>query len=158
MTQAQVHCACFICSRYSSNHMNVFRLSHQKLEIVTIRELISDASCGAHVIFDGTVRSQSHGRNVTALEFEAYEPMVYAELEKIALEIQDRWPVQNIVLFHRLGRCEIGESPVIAAISSPHREEAFAACAWLMNRLKERVPIWKKEIFTDGEHWVSPTP
>ncbi|MFN0032407.1 MAG: molybdenum cofactor biosynthesis protein MoaE [Flavobacteriales bacterium] len=118
----------------------------------------ADDACGALVIFVGHVRDTAHGQRVSALEFEAYEPMVISELEKIADEIIEQWPVKHVLLHHRTGRCNVGEAAVVAAVSSPHRAEAFEACAFLMNRLKATVPIWKREITEAGEVWVSATP
>jgi molybdopterin synthase catalytic subunit len=114
---------------------------------------------GARVIFEGVVRPFNKGKEVLRLEFEAYEPMAISELQRIADEIKIKWPdVNRILLHHRLGVVLAGELAVIAAITSPHRGEAFAACEYLMNRLKQTVPIWKKECYSDGYHWVSSTP
>ncbi len=135
-----------------------FVLMHEPLSIQNVQDFIAQDNAGAQVIFVGTVRDQSLGKTVTALEFEAYEPMALKELEKIADEIEEKWPVEKIALHHSLGRILTGQPAVIAAISSKHRKEAFEACEYLMNRLKQSVPIWKKEIFDDGEEWVSNTP
>jgi molybdopterin synthase catalytic subunit len=95
---------------------------------------------------------------VTHLEFEAYEPMVHSVLEEIAEELRMQFGIRGVLLFHRLGRVEVGEAAVIAGISSTHRKEAFEACAMLMDRLKQTVPIWKKEFTEDGAVWVTPNP
>jgi len=138
--------------------MTSILLTYDPLDIKVIESLLQDDSCGGQVIFVGTVRDFSKGKRVTALDFEAYEPMALLELEKISADIKAKWPVVKIVLHHRLGKLLIGEVPVIAGVSSAHRAEAFEACAYLMDALKRTVPIWKKEIFENGEEWVSPTP
>ncbi len=129
-------------------------LTYQPLEFSPV-----SPADGAQVIFQGVVRPFSKGKEVLRLEFDAYEPMAISELEKIAEEIKAKWPeVNQVLLHHRLGIVNAGEMAVIAKISSPHRADAFEACAHLMNRLKETVPIWKKECYNDGHYWVSSTP
>lgn len=135
-----------------------FFLTEEHLQTSIVQQQLEDSGSGAQVLFVGTVRNQSKGKQVVALDFEAYQPMALKELDRIASEISTRWNVNAIVLHHALGKRLVGEVPVIAAISAAHRKEAFEACEYLMNRLKESVPIWKKEIFEDGEEWVSPTP
>jgi molybdopterin synthase catalytic subunit len=138
--------------------MRYFKLTYDEIELDTaLSELRSD-DLGAHVVFVGTVRNFAKNKEVVALEFEAYEPMALSELELIANELELKWNVRHVLLHHRLGRVEVGGIPVIAIVSSVHRSEAFEACAYMMDRLKESVPIWKKEIFTDGSAWVSPNP
>ena len=118
-----------------------------------------NGNVGAWVSFTGIVRASREEKKVVALNFEAYNDMALAELQKIGDDILQQWPaVTHVLLFHRIGRCEIAEIPVLAAIGSPHRKEAFEACEYLMNKLKETVPIWKKEIYDTGEWWVSPNP
>ena len=135
-----------------------FLLSHETLSIDLVTSYLKNDGVGAIVTFIGYVRSQKNNKRVVALDFEAYEPMAIKELSFIAEEIAKKWPVVKIALHHRLGKVESGEVPVIAAAASPHRKDAFEACEYLMNRLKESVPIWKKEIFEDGEVWVTNTP
>ncbi|MFM9985571.1 MAG: molybdenum cofactor biosynthesis protein MoaE [Flavobacteriales bacterium] len=114
---------------------------------------------GAWVSFTGIVRGSREDKRVVALDFEAYNGMALAEMQKIGEQIMVKWPdVTHVLLYHRIGRCEVGQIPVLAAIGSPHRKEAFEACEYLMNKLKETVPIWKKEIYDNGEWWVSPNP
>ena len=138
--------------------MELIKLTCEPLQAEAIRQCISAPDCGGEVIFVGTVRNHSKGKAVVALEFEAYEPMAILELEKIVAEIKERWPIHTVALHHRLGRIGIGEIPVIAGVSSAHRKDAFEACAYLMDRLKQTVPIWKKEFCEDGEVWVSAFP
>ena len=119
--------------------------------------IISPESGGIDV-FIGTVRNQTKGKNVTRLEFEAYEPMALSEMEKIAVQAFEQWPVQKILIHHRTGILQIGEIPVIIAVSAAHRAAAFDACRYIIDTLKQTVPIWKKEFFEDGEIWVGSTP
>jgi molybdopterin synthase catalytic subunit len=135
-----------------------FLLLHDTLETSPVQAALAHDSTGAQVIFVGTVRDFSKGKRVIALDFEAYEPVAIKELEVIAMEMKAKWSIHSVVLHHALGKRLVGEVPVIAGVSAPHRKEAFEACEYLMNRLKESVPIWKKEIFEDGEEWVSATP
>ncbi len=109
-------------------------------------------------IFIGTVRNHTKGRAVVRLEFEAYDRMAISEMNKIAAEIMVRWPLHKVLIHHRTGILQVGEIPVIIAISAPHRDAAFTACRYAIDTLKQTVPIWKKEIFEDGEQWVTPTP
>jgi molybdopterin synthase catalytic subunit len=130
-----------------------------KLTYETLKWPVFEGHDGARVYFEGVVRPMNKGKEVLRLEFEAYEPMAISELRIIANEIINTWPdVNHIYLHHRLGIVPAGELAVVAAIASPHRAEAFAACEYLMNRLKESVPIWKKECYSDGYYWVSSTP
>lgn len=109
-------------------------------------------------MFIGTVRNSTEGKRVVRLEFEAYEPMAVAELEKIISQAMDKWPVQKVLVHHRIGALTIGEVPVIIAVSAAHRAAAFDACRYIIDTLKQTVPIWKKEIFEDGEVWVAAHP
>ncbi|MDB5007409.1 MAG: moaE1 [Mucilaginibacter sp.] len=109
-------------------------------------------------IFIGTVRNATKGKPVIRLEFEAYEPMAIAEIEKIAKQASEKWPVQKVLVHHRTGVLEVGEVPVIIAVSAAHRAAAFDACRFIIDTLKQTVPIWKKEIFEDGEVWVAAHP
>lgn len=119
---------------------------------------VTGPDCGGVVQFIGSVRHQTQGREVLFLEFEAYEPMAIKEMEKIAREAMAQFGVFRLSIHHRLGRVELGEEAVCIAAAAPHRKAAFAACAFAIDTLKERVPIWKKEFFTDGAVWVSATP
>jgi len=109
-------------------------------------------------VFIGTVRNQTKGRDVVRLEFEAYASMALREMNAIAAEAMERWPVQRIVLHHRIGVLEVGEVPVVIAVAAAHRAAAFDACRYIIDTLKERVPIWKKEVFSDGASWVAAHP
>jgi molybdopterin synthase catalytic subunit/molybdopterin converting factor small subunit len=118
-------------------------------------ESVGDAGAGAVVLFSGVVRDKTSGRRVKFLEYEAHVSMAEAKMREIAEAVRDRWPaVRRIALVHRIGRLEIGESSVMIAVSSPHRRHAFEACHFAIDRLKDTVPVWKKEYFEDGEVWV----
>ena len=109
---------------------------------------------GAVVTFVGTVRDNTGGRKVIALEYEAYPEMAEAEMRRIGSEVMARWSLHGLAMRHRTGKLAVGEISVVIAASAPHREAAFAACSEALDRLKETVPVWKKEYFEDGEVWV----
>lgn len=133
-------------------------LSDQPLNISIALEAVNDGSAGAVDIFIGTVRNKTQERAVVRLEYEAYDSMAIKEMEKLAEETAIKWPVARIAIHHRKGTLHIGDIAVIIAVSTPHRQEAFEACKYTIDTLKERVPIWKKEIFEDGETWVAAHP
>ena len=133
-------------------------LHHKPLDVRRAIDHVSDKSVGGIDVFIGTVRDSTRGKKVVALEFEAYEKMALKEMEKIASEAQKKWPVENIIIHHRYGTLAVGDAAVIIAVSTPHRKESFEACQFIINTLKESAPIWKKEIFSDGEEWVSAHP
>jgi molybdopterin synthase catalytic subunit len=109
---------------------------------------------GALVTFEGVVRDNARGKAVRYLEYEAYIEMAEARMQAIAADVRERWDITHVAIAHRLGRLEIGEASVIIVVASPHRAEAFDACRYIIDTLKTTVPIWKKEVATDGEEWV----
>lgn len=119
---------------------------------------VESPEAGGIVQFVGAVRNQTKGRRVVRLEFEAYGPMALSEMRKIAEEAARRWPLLAVAIHHRVGVLDIGQLPVVIAVAAPHRKEAFEACQFAIDTLKQTVPIWKKEIFEDGEVWVAATP
>jgi molybdopterin synthase catalytic subunit len=120
-----------------------------------VARAVEHPGAGALALFSGVVRDQTGGRRVKFLEYEAHGPMALAKMREIGAAIRSRWPtITRIALVHRIGRLEIGESSVMIAVSSPHRAQAFEACRFAIDTLKETVPIWKKEHFEDGEVWV----
>ena len=121
-------------------------------------DFVADAGAGGTTVFIGTVRNQTKGKKVVRLEFEAYVPMAEKEMRKIAEQVKEKWDALHMVIHHRVGVLDIGEVPVIIAVSTPHRKAAFEACEYAIDTLKESVPIWKKEIFEDGEVWVAAHP
>jgi molybdopterin synthase catalytic subunit len=124
------------------------------LSIDTCVSATRRAGAGGIVTFIGSVRDMSDGKQVEFLEYEAYEPMALQKLNDVAAEAKARWPVLAIAIQHRVGRLEIGDDAVVVAVSCPHRAEAFEACRYVIDRLKEVVPIWKKEHGEGGEVWV----
>ncbi len=109
---------------------------------------------GAVVTFLGNTRRFSEGRRVLYLEYEAYTEMVLKKLEEIRQEMCRQWGIDDVAISHRIGRLEIEETSLVVAVASPHRKEAFMACHQVVDRIKEIVPIWKKEVFEDGSAWV----
>lgn len=128
------------------------------LDIQTCLDFVTSPSAGGIDIFVGTVRNQTKGKEVQRLEFEAYEKMAVSEMKKIAEQAIAKWPVQKILIHHRVGALQIEDIAVIIAVATPHRKASFEACQFCIDTLKETVPIWKKEIFTDGEVWVAAHP
>jgi molybdopterin synthase catalytic subunit len=119
-----------------------------------VRTLVEHPSAGAVDLFLGVVRDENEGRPVTLLEYEAYAPMAIAEMERIAREIEARMPDVRVAAHHRVGALRVGDVAVICAASAPHRAEAFAACRALIDEIKHRVPIWKREHGPDGAYWI----
>ncbi len=134
------------------------QLLETPLEIQKYQELVANPGAGGIVHFVGTVRNNTRGRRVQHLEFEAYSPMAMAEMRKIAQSACNRWPAQAVAIHHRLGKLVIGDIAVIIAVATPHRAAAFEACQFCIDSLKQTVPIWKKEVFEDGEVWVAAHP
>ena len=113
---------------------------------------------GAALVFEGIVRNQTRGRKTLYLDYEAYEPMALQEMEALASEVLSKFQVRDVAIVHRLGRLQIGETSVVIAVASAHRAAAFDACRWLIDTLKRKVPIWKKEYFEDGAVWADGDP
>ncbi|MSO95478.1 MAG: hypothetical protein EXQ81_06760 [Thermoleophilia bacterium] len=131
-----------------------FRLSEHPLSLdEAVREVASD-DAGAIATFTGTTRSRSRGREVVRLEYEAYEGMAEAEMERIAAGLKERHSLIDVAIHHRVGIVGVGETSVVIAVSSAHRADALAACAEAIDTLKESVPLWKKEIYVGGEEWI----
>jgi molybdopterin synthase catalytic subunit len=120
----------------------------------TCLEAVRQSGSGGIVLFIGCVRDFSEGHDIQRLEYEAYEPMALEKLTQVVNEARARWPVQGMAIQHRLGRLQIGEDAVVIAVSCPHRAEAFEACRYAIDRIKEIVPIWKKEFSADGAVWI----
>lgn len=131
------------------------------IEPIDVQQVIDHASsegAGALALFIGTVRNMTDGKRVVKLDFEAYEKMALSEMEEIAVRAKQQWPIGQVAVIHRTGELQISDIAVVVAVSSPHREEAFAACKFIIDMLKETVPIWKKEFFDDEEVWVAAHP
>jgi molybdopterin synthase catalytic subunit len=132
------------------------KITTEPLSVQALNDLVKRASDGAVVTFDGIVRDNFDGRPVRALEYEAYAEMAEKKMAEIGTEVQRKFDVGEIAMVHRLGHLEIGESSIVIAVAAPHRHAAFEACAYAMDRVKEDVPVWKKEFFADGDvHWVN---
>jgi len=129
-------------------------ITREPIDVAALERAVADPGAGAVVTFAGTTRCDNAGRTVIRLEYEAYEPMALAEMRKLAREAGQRWKIVRIAIRHRIGRVDIGETSVAIAVSAPHRAEAFEACRFAIDRLKEIVPIWKKEYFEGGEVWI----
>lgn len=136
----------------------MIKLSKERIHIQDIIDSVSSDEAGAIDVFIGTVRNKTKNKKVLYLEFEAYETMAIKELEKIKHRAEEKWPILKISIVHAIGKLEIGHVPVVIAVSTPHRKASFEACQFVIDTLKETVPIWKKEIFEDGEVWVSAHP
>ena len=132
----------------------LFELTADPLDARRLEAAVSHKGAGAICTFTGVVRDSSRGRSVTHLEYEAYAEMAIAQMRGIGEEIAERWPDARVAMAHRTGRLEIGETSVVVCVSSPHRAEAIAACKLGIDRLKESVPIWKKEHAADGTYWI----
>lgn len=128
------------------------------IDINMIDQFTRHDACGGVSLFIGNVRNHTAGKSVRHLEFEAYEPMAIKELKKIAEFMQLAWSTERIIIHHRVGTLQIGETAVAIGVACPHRKNAIAACTYAIDTLKQTVPIWKKEIFEDGEVWVAAHP
>ena len=129
-------------------------VTRESLDPEAITATVRKEANGGVVTFLGTTRSDSDGRRVLYLEYEAYEGMAEKMLGSIAEEIRQRWGITDVSIAHRFGRLELGEISLVVAVASPHRQEAFQACLYTVDRIKQNVPIWKKEVFEDGEVWI----
>ncbi len=136
--------------------MTNFKLTTDPLNVQDVIDAVRSPKAGAVNVFIGTVRDATDGKAVERLEYETYEPMALKKMEEIAGEIKQRWDVVEIAMHHRYGLLAIGDSAVVIAVSSPHRQTSFEACQYAIDTLKQVVPIWKKESFEDGDVWVMP--
>lgn len=132
----------------------MLRLTDEPIVLDELLAAVADPKAGAVVVFIGVTRDNNEGRNVERLEYEAYAGMAERELEKIAQEARSRWPIARLAVVHRTGVVPIGMASVVIAASSAHRGDAFAAARFTIDRLKEVVPIWKKEFFEGGAIWI----
>lgn len=132
----------------------MFEIVHDILDVRTLALQVASQSDGAIVTFSGIVRGTNQGKKVLFLEYEAYPEMAAKMMERIGKEIRDTWGLSSVRMQHRVGRLNVGETSVVIVVAAPHRDDAFAACQYGINRLKRIVPIWKKEVFEDGEVWV----
>jgi len=131
-----------------------FRLSDEPLSLDRVVAEVQAEEAGAIATFTGTTRIHSRGRTVTHLDYEAYEGMAERVMAEIAEALQARYELTGIAIHHRIGRVGIGDTSVVIAVSAPHRQDALAACKDAIDELKERVPLWKKEVYEGGEEWI----
>ena len=129
------------------------KIVREIIDVLSVADTISTAENGAVCTFVGQVRNLARGREVAYLEYNAYIPMAEKQMAQIASEAEAKWDCQ-VAIVHRIGRLEIGEASVFIAVGSPHRSEAFEACRWCIDTLKETVPIWKREVCPDGAYWI----
>ena len=133
-------------------------ITSKKLKVQDCYDFVQDASCGGIALFVGTVRNSTKNKEISLLDFSAYEPMALKEMQKIADLALTKFQIHKIAIHHAVGKLQIGDIPVIIAVSSAHRKAAFEACEFAIDTLKVTVPIWKKEHFEDGEVWVNSHP
>ena len=129
-------------------------ITHNELDVQQVVSHVRHPGAGAIATFVGTTRDNTAGRRVLRLDYEAYRPMADNQLRRVADEMRERWDLTGVAIYHRLGSLEIGEASLVVAVSSAHRKEAFEACQYSIDRIKQIVPIWKKEFFEGGEVWV----
>jgi len=136
--------------------MNTFRVTSKAINLELFRNRLLDRSCGAYVQFDGWVRDHNEGQEVLRLEYEVYEPMAVKEGNRIIQEATNRFGISNAHGVHRSGLMELSDVAVVVGVSSPHRDAAFEACRYIIDQVKVRLPIWKKEYYASGEaEWVN---
>ncbi len=136
----------------------LFEVTPEPLDPQRLTDAVRKDESGAVALFLGVVRDNSRGRRVLYLEYDAYPEMATRVMRRIAEEALGRWPLTDVAMQHRTGRLEIGETSLLIAVSSPHRKEALEACHHLVDRFKESVPIWKKEVWEGGEVWIEGEP
>ena len=132
----------------------MFQVTNQPIELDKLVRFVTDPEAGAVATFIGTTRNNNEGRKVIALDYEGYAEMAEKELRRIGEDAKTKWPICRMAITHRLGPVQIGEASVIIAVSSAHRDAAFAACRFAIEEIKKAVPIWKKEVFEGGEVWI----
>jgi molybdopterin synthase catalytic subunit len=144
--------------------MDFYKLTTEPIDINTVARRVVPAECGATVTLDGYARrftkdkATGEVRETEHLVYEAYETMALKELQKLIEQAKAEFEISSVGIVHRLGRLEIGETSVVISVAAPHRRAAFAACEWLIKELKRTVPIWKKEVYADGETWSEGEP
>ena len=135
--------------------MSMIELTESTLNPEDISSKVRRDTNGAVVTFLGTTRNNFQGKQVLTLEYEAFDEMALKKMEEIRVELQTQFSIEDIAISHRVGTVPIGEISLVIAVASPHRKEAFQACQQAVDRVKEIVPIWKKEVFQDGARWVA---
>jgi molybdopterin synthase catalytic subunit len=133
-------------------------LTHSVIDSEAISNAIKTGADGAVTVFDGIVRNNTRGRQTLYLDYSAYDAMALQQMKSLAADAVERFGVRDVAMVHRLGRLEVGETSILIAVASAHRGAAFDACRWLIDTLKQQVPIWKKEVFVDGAVWAAGEP
>jgi molybdopterin synthase catalytic subunit len=141
-----------------NGELKMIEITDKQIEIQRIIDAAFSDKAGAVNTFIGTVRNQTKDKKVTRLEYEAYEPMAISEIKKIIELANEKWSITGYAVSHRVGTLYPGDVAVVVAISTPHRKASFEACQYIIDSLKETVPIWKREFFEDGDQWVSAHP
>jgi molybdopterin synthase catalytic subunit len=136
----------------------MIKITEKPIDVQKVIDTAKSLEAGAIDVFIGTVRNNAQGKNVLWLEYEAYETMAIMEIKRIIDEASHRWPLLGWAVSHRIGTLKPGEVSVVVAVSSPHRRESFEACQFIIDTLKAKAPIWKKEVFEGGEEWISARP
>lgn len=135
----------------------MIEITNQPIVADQLLKSVQSNSAGASVLFVGTTRQFTNGRETSRLEYECYEAMAIKKMTELHDQARSKWPIELCSIVHRIGPVEIGESSIMVAVSTPHRVDSFQAAQWLVDQLKERVPIWKREHWTDGnQEWIHP--
>ncbi len=132
----------------------LIQITREPLDRNALIAAVSHPSVGGIVVFEGVVRDNARDKQIRYLEYDVYPEMAIQQIRTIVAEAEGRWEVERVAVAHRIGRIEIGEASVLIVVATPHRAEAFDACRYIIDTLKTTVPIWKKEVATDGEEWV----
>jgi molybdopterin synthase catalytic subunit len=133
---------------------NFCALTNEPIDVGSISRRLVPENCGAIVTLDGFVRRFTEGKETLYLVYEAYEEMALKEMQKLVETAHEKYDIEAVTIVHRLGKLQVGETSVVVAVAAPHSKAAFEACQWLIRELKRTVPIWKKEIYSDGEKWI----
>jgi MoaE-MoaD fusion protein len=140
----------------SGGSHDFFELTTEPIDVGQVARRVVLPECGATVTLDGYAREWTKGKRTLYLVYEAYDAMALTEMQRLGVEAHQKFDIAHLGIVHRTGRLEIGETSVVIAASAPHRQAAFQACEWAIKELKRTVPIWKKEVFENGEEWVTP--
>ena len=141
----------------SGGNHDFFELTTEPIDVGSVARRVVLPECGATVTLDGFAREWTKGKQTKYLVYEAYDGMALSEMQRLGAEAHKRFDIAHIGIVHRTGKLEIGETSVVISVSAPHRKAAFEACEWAIRELKRTVPIWKKEVYADGEEWISAT-
>lgn len=135
----------------------MIKIVKQQIDTAAVLEFVQSEACGAAVLFVGSTRRMTDGRETTKLNYECYEEMAIAKMQELIEKLKSRWPVEHVSIVHRVGTVALGEASIAIAVSSAHRQASFAAAEWLIHEIKKHVPIWKQEFWADGAtEWIHP--